>query len=1179
MKLILVQLLNRLFNIRPHEWPRFLLLYLLSMTYVIGIIWATIILNAAFLENVGVDMLPWFLLIKVLLAIPSVTLYTAVANRIENDKLFIIIFLLGAVGFILGLILLNSPFNAQTLAYFFLYLLVFVPLGDIQAIHWYTYVNGFYDTRTIKRIIPVLVTAFGLASIIAGSTIDTLNAHLHFNGILVACLLLFVLSAGLIWVIPHILKEAAEVPAFAIPTESPEQEEQHLAYIDNIREQFHIVSNSPFLRSLAWVGFVLMLLFTFMDYLINETLHANLQTTENISNFLGDIVTVANLIILPIQIFLLNRIVGHIGLGNANLIFPTGNLIAAVALWFSPAALWAAFIGQFNRAYFYASIGYPLNNLLYNAVPLREKARARAFIGGLLIPMGAFLGSVILVIVQQLPKETLLMLLRLFVVALGILFFVAVLVIRRHYTIALLDMLEQEDYSFLLFQETSELTAVDTTALRSLEKKLEDSPGPEFTIFMARLISDIGGNASAPILVKVARESDVQIRAKILDILVAAELKAESVDKLYIDCVTDPDPTVRQAAIAGLKQTEGAASPTFMKLATTLLLEDNIETKAAVLPALLRAENSVYRATAIDSLQEILNSPIPYYKAIGMQILCQVGDPYAIEQLTDYMHVAEDEVRLEAILAIEMLANHKKIPASHIPMIIVKIKAWPQDPIERVRQAALVIMAHLDMDNAKQVMVQGLTDPSIQVRQTAVKMLISSGRKAIATLQPQLKSSNLRLQKMTAMILGQIDQRDYGSFVFQYVKDDLKKVFQNYVYLHSFSSLTMHPTVVILCSKLRETSQALLDEIFYFIAPIEESSSARLIQESLASDSERSRANAHEALESLTNPQIARLIGTLLNPERGINDMLRAYKATWHLQAPSIAQALQEILTNQENDPWLRSIATYVLGEVGQALMVDVRNASAKQARVTEPSVEMKPVKAMPPIEKPLSQKKTLFYTPPKMGQQLTLTQIIEMLHLALKDPHHDVNLTAQRVRVMLVEDEDNSKQKEYAMLSIIEKIIFLKEVPFFEGMTVDQLKVLANVCEEKFFTEDSRLYNQGDPGGVLYVVVNGRVAIEQEGKRKGSFKRLQTIDPHSYCGEMNLFDNSPYDSSAVAIQDTLTLRLRREPLIILIRQNPSLSLELINVLSQRLREANQRVAGLTQTRPRELHKLFDQFE
>ena len=142
--------------------------------------------------------------------------------------------------------------------------------------------------------------------------------------------------------------------------------------------------------------------------------------------------------------------------------------------------------------------------------------------------------------------------------------------------------------------------------------------------------------------------------------------------------------------------------------------------------------------------------------------------------------------------------------------------------------------------------------------------------------------------------------------------------------------------------------------------------------------------------------------------------------------------------------------------------------------------------------------------------------------------------------------------------------------------MTVEQLRVLANVCEEELFPGGTRLFNEGDPGGVLYVVVSGRVGIEQE-KRKGSFARLATVEARSFLGETDFFDNNRRTNSAIALLDTLTLRLRREPLIALARQHPDLSMELINVLSVRLREANDRIADVTRTHPRELHKLFDQ--
>ena len=65
-------------------------------------------------------------------------------------------------------------------------------------------------------------------------------------------------------------------------------------------------------------------------------------------------------------------------------------------------------------------------------------------------------------------------------------------------------------------------------------------------------------------------------------------------------------------------------------------------------------------------------------------------------------------------------------------------------------------------------------------------------------------------------------------------------------------------------------------------------------------------------------------------------------------------------------------------------------------------------------------------------------------------------------------------------LLSTIERILFLKEVPFFQGMTIEQLRVLATVCEEDMFAAEQHIFREGDPGGALYCVVSGRVVLEQ---------------------------------------------------------------------------------------------------
>ena len=97
--------------------------------------------------------------------------------------------------------------------------------------------------------------------------------------------------------------------------------------------------------------------------------------------------------------------------------------------------------------------------------------------------------------------------------------------------------------------------------------------------------------------------------------------------------------------------------------------------------------------------------------------------------------------------------------------------------------------------------------------------------------------------------------------------------------------------------------------------------------------------------------------------------------------------------------------------------------------------------------------------------------------------------------------------------------------------------------------------------------------------KRKGKVVRVATFGPQAHFGEVTLFDKGPRTASAVAIQDTLTLCLRQEPVMVLARQYPELLLELIHAINRRLREAYDHIVELTRSRPRQLHKLFDQFE
>ena len=148
----MIRLLSKLLNIRSGEWPRASLLYAMIFLATTGIIWGETIVSASFLNQVGVGFLPWFFVAKALISLPVTMAYAAFADRVPNAWLLVAILGVAIVGTVVGLLLLG--WGLVTVGYPLLYLLLFVPLDDIFATHWYTYVNGFYDSRAAKRIVP-----------------------------------------------------------------------------------------------------------------------------------------------------------------------------------------------------------------------------------------------------------------------------------------------------------------------------------------------------------------------------------------------------------------------------------------------------------------------------------------------------------------------------------------------------------------------------------------------------------------------------------------------------------------------------------------------------------------------------------------------------------------------------------------------------------------------------------------------------------------------------------------------------------------------------------------------------------------------------------------------------------------------------------------------------------------
>lgn len=1226
----MLQLFSYLFDIRRGEWPRLLVLYIMGLIFLTGITWGETIAEAAFLELVGVGVLPYTFIADAVIAIIAVAAYTLFVDRISHAQLLIGIMLISAVLVVVGRGMVGSPVGILT--YPFLYLASHV-IKDTFVLHWWTYVNSFYDTQAAKRVVPFIATGARVAGIIAGFSMTLLNRWMPpENIVLLWAASLLMVAAGAV-LMPRLVKDERELSASgqtgAFPKPRTEAKRPvnrgWRGYTENIREGWSYVIHSPYLRWMAISSLILMTLLPLITYQTSQILKTQLQSTAAISSYVGNLTGITNLIMFPVQLFLMGRIIAWLGLGNTNMIYPTGTLITVGSLAGVPTALFSAGLAYFYRTTFRTSFRMTIDNLLYNAVPLKVKGRARAFTTGLLVPVGSLLGGGLLLLIPVVPNAP--WLLPGLLVLLGMAYFIASIFVRRQYSKALVRMLEQEDYSFVL-QPAEDLTVVSGETLERLKKQAEESTSPETTVFIAKLMSDVGGRAAVPILVQMARAGSAQTRAAIANILVAGDYRSAEVRGLFTEMLSDPDGAVRLAAVSGLPR--WSEQENTYNLALELLRDPEPDIRLQVIPILIRTGDIYYMAAAMQALTPLLTDPSPTRRASAVRLMAQFNDPRFIQSLIPYVGDNDDEVRLEAATAIESLSG-KPLSKSVQELLTQLTSTLLHDPVERIRRAALNIMGNLHTPGVQPTLISFLTDPSPEIRETAVQALGRSGDMATLIALSRAEATDPQLRKMLTVVLTKIDKEKSAELIRGYVRANLVQIYGNIVRLEALTPCVGFRGVAVLRDVLRERNESLLEEIFYLLSALHPPSEVRLIAESLNSDSQRVRANAQEALETFLNPQLARMFQPLFNRAASPAQFLEISEELSGVTAQDAGAVLRTLGSDNE-DSWARAVVAYALGEIGAATYppaVDVpeetsptplQSSASTEATKPEPPPDPKTRRARrapsdllgvldkpstekpsekpsqkpaeKSLEKPAEDKEPVWavspapavqpFTPAKDSPCLTLFtkgQLEAMIGPALKDRAAEVRLAAKAARRMMAGALRVTESEDGSVLSTIEKIIFLREVHFFEGMTVDQLKVLASVCEEELFANDAVIFNEGDPGGVMYVVVRGRVALERAGQRKGSTARIGTVEALSYFGEMTMFDDSPRTEKAIAIQDTLTLQLRREPLLALIRQYPDLSLKLINVLSRRLRESSDRIAQLSQVRPRELHKVFDKLE
>jgi CRP/FNR family transcriptional regulator, cyclic AMP receptor protein len=137
-----------------------------------------------------------------------------------------------------------------------------------------------------------------------------------------------------------------------------------------------------------------------------------------------------------------------------------------------------------------------------------------------------------------------------------------------------------------------------------------------------------------------------------------------------------------------------------------------------------------------------------------------------------------------------------------------------------------------------------------------------------------------------------------------------------------------------------------------------------------------------------------------------------------------------------------------------------------------------------------------------------------------------------------------------------------LNDYPLFRDLTGDQLDRINALLRRKTFPAGTNLISAEEPGEVVYIVLEGTVKVYVT-QADGSDVIIAFGGPGDVEGEMSVIDSTIRSANIVTQEQTTMLWMDRINFQECLRSMPGLTFNLMRILSDRLRAANERIQAL----------------
>jgi len=595
-------------------------------------------------------------------------------------------------------------------------------------------------------------------------------------------------------------------------------------------------------------------------------------------------------------------------------------------------------------------------------------------------------------------------------------------------------------------------------------------------------------------------------------------LGVEELDALILAVIREQDDKTRIGLLALLSPDAGEAA--------ILVFKDLAETgNPELMVALVQAANQLPAKTSANfNLKVFKATQSPEVKAYAVGGLYRLGPEKCKKIIDPWLNSSQVPERKAGIIAagecgdgdyvsglVEML--DQEADSSLLPLILNSLRTLGAEetnalarsylihPMESVRLGALEAM-EIEKDEDLRLVISLMDDESDHIYEIAKDKLHAAPYQNAQLLVESLAIPRRRVREGIFDLLGSLNIRDLD--IYRFSRSQLESGYVCLAVKEGLQRLPESRERDLLIDHMGQKKLVLLENTIRVLATQDRSGQMKMIWRGVSSADARQKSNSLEALDDAMDPSLSKILMPLLE-EVPPSESLAIGRKNFTL--PGFDSNKAELYTHLlSQGDWVTNVLALQIMDRGDLDEIDEGILADLTASENE-------------------------YVSQMAGR-----------------------LIYGELEAFGKEDDGMGTET-----SITERILHIKGIHIFGGLSVNELGAIASVTEEEEFTEGEIVIKEGDSGETMYLIIKGDVSVIK-GHGTSNEIELDRIGAGDYFGEMALFEGDVRSATIRTTEDSRLLVLHKREFTEIVREYPQIALSICKVLSQRMRELHLKI-------------------